>query len=84
MMTRKKKVRPYKAGVLGRVEKTYLVDWRTCWEDDNMVSNLVNEKDDVPLIGKWKNLIGSLWYRDLAIWKLFGGIVKADGSHRDL
>lgn len=52
-------VRSCRVGVLGQFKETYMVDGKTCHEDENMVTKLVIEKNDVRLLAKLKNLIGS-------------------------
>lgn len=52
-------VRSCRAGVLVQVEETYLVDGKTCREDVNKVTKSVIEKSEVPLLAKYKNLVGS-------------------------
>lgn len=45
-------VQSYRARMLDQVEETYLVDGKACRENENMVTKLVIEKDDIPLLTK--------------------------------
>lgn len=53
MRTRdEKKVQSCRAGVLDWVEETYLVNGKTCRDNENMVTKLIIEKNNVSLLAK--------------------------------